>query len=393
MTQAHWLFDWHIRQRILPALAQLDGLQSEWPRALQVYDTLAQQNLAFDLRRQPPWPSNLCEDNSALELGYTFGGRDSCGLRYSFEPTMRAGILRNRYSLFRERMVALAQLLGPDYDLSALIQAAHIAVPREQTRQAETTVCIAAVHHYRDRPPRIKGYYSCDYPQQPRRGRQVAMRLLSLANDKIIEAQTREFFRQFRPQGGLRMVGLDVEPGKALAVKIYKSGDDLSKPALQRLIAMAGGGQKARAALQKFQDIFLDSARQPALFDLVTLATKHRGDPGLKLYIRPVDFYSDAEALRRLQAWYQWLGREDNFAQVRRGLSCVAPLEHLRHTRGFFNYISVDMGAAGASKTSVYFTPQILLNYLATKAKQNFIKLAKPVVIDSSTLLSDADAK
>ena len=376
MTDSTWLFDWQLRQRILPQLAQIDGLQNEWPRAQAVYDAVVAKDLCFDLRHSSPWPSNLCENNSAIELAYTFGGPENCGLRYSYEPTTRPGILHNRYSLFRDRLRNLARVLGDDYDLSPLLSAALIAVPRELMRQAETTVTIAAVHHYRDRPPRIKAYYSCDYTEKPRMGRVVAQQLLALAHNSAIEEQARDFFRQFRPQGGLRMVGLDLEPGKPLGVKIYKRGTGLTKPALRRLIAMAGGHQTALTALQKFQDIFFDGAAQPDLFDLVTIATKPQGHPGLKLYIRPVDFYDDGETLHRLQSWYQWLEQDDAYQQVLRGLRAVAPVKYLDKTRGFFNYISMDLGVDGASKTSVYFSPQIVLTYLARQEPEIFQELS-----------------
>lgn len=366
--------DWQLRQRIFPALVTLDGLHDAWPQVQQVYDLLVGRDLDFDLRQGPNYPSNLCEDNAAIELAYTFGGPEQCGLRYSFEPTSKPGVLSNRYTLFRDRLRALQNMLGDDYDLSPLLHAAQLAVPRHLMRQAHTTVTIAAVHHYRDRPPRIKGYFSCDHDDS-RLARQVALNLVEIAGVKDLQTQTQGFFRHFRPQGGVRMVGLDVEPKKPLGLKVYKNGAGLSAPALRRLVEELGGGADALAGLRAFQDIFLGGKRSPALLDLVCLALKPKKPAGLKIYIRPVDYYGDEEALQRLQRWYQWLGREHDFAVVMQGLEAVAPLTALANTRGFFNYFSVDLGPAGVSKTSVYFAPQILLASLAQQAPEDFLGL------------------
>lgn len=366
--------DWQLRQRVFPALVTLDGLHDAWPQVQQVYDLLVGRDLDFDLRQGPPFPSNLCEDNAAIELAYTFGGPEQCGLRYSFEPTSKPGVLSNRYTVFRDRLRALQIMLGDDYDLSPLLQAAQLAVPRHLMRQAHTTVTIAAVHHYRDRPPRIKGYFSCDH-DDTKLARQVALRLVELAGVKDLQAQTHAFFRHFRPLGGVRMLGLDVEPAKPLGLKVYKNGAGLSAPALGRLVDWVGGGAKALAGLRAFQDIFLDAKRNPAWLDLVCLVLNPKGPAGLKIYIRPVDFYGDQEALQRLQRWYQWLGQEQDFYVVMRGLEAVAPLSALANTRGFFNYFSVDLGPAGVCKTSVYFAPQILLASLAQQAPEDFLRL------------------
>lgn len=169
------------------------------------------------------------------------------------------------------------------------------------------------------------------------------------------------FLAAYDPPGGGRMVGFDFAPHAPTEVKVYKEGKGLSRDALAAVVEDAGGNDAAREGIARFQDIFLDGDRDPARFDLVTLAPSRVRAPRLKLYIRPVDLYSDAEALRRLREWYRHLAREEELALVERGLAAVAPLEVLEGTKGFFNYLSVDVGAAGVTKTSVYYAPLISL--------------------------------
>ncbi|MFH1812345.1 MAG: hypothetical protein ABIJ09_26650 [Pseudomonadota bacterium] len=376
--EPHLQLGWHLRQRILPALARIDGLEGELPRVAQVVRGLVGGDLDFDLRQGPRHPSNLCEAQASLELAYTFGGREQCGLRYSTEPLAPRGVLRNRYTVFRDRLLRLMRELAPGYDVALLQRLFFVGVPRRAAADTDTTITIAAVHHYRDRPPRLKAYFSCDW-DNPGRARASAQALIGQAGSDELEAQARTFHRFYSPQGGVRMVGFDFEPGRAVEVKLYKTGEGLRPRSLARLIEEAGGGSEAQQGVQVFRDVFLDGATDPALFDLVSRALRRGGGPGLKLYIRPADLYDDAEALRRLRNWYGYLGKTEELAMVERGLATVAPLEVIGATRGFFNYFSVDVGHHGVSKTSVYYTPQIPLMHLARHDAGRLQELAAEV--------------
>ena len=325
---------------------------------------LVDADLDFDLRRGPSFPSNLCEENAAIELAYTFGERSRCGLRYSFEPTCKRGVIKNRYELFRDRMLTAMQQLGPGYDAATLHRAFRVAVPREILRRSDITVTILAVHHYRDRSPRLKAYFSCDYPE-PERARRAVTDLIAVLGEPVLDAQTRQLLGLFKRSSGARMVGLDFEPGQPVAAKVYLHGAGIAQRRLAELIARVGGSDEARAGLKSFREIFLDGRQRPGDFNLIALGLDRAGDLRLKLYIRPVEFYPDGEALRRLRRWYQAIDKCDELAAAEAGLAAVAPLELLERTRGYFNYISVDVGAAGVTKTSLYFVPQIPLGRLA----------------------------
>ncbi|MBN2360530.1 MAG: hypothetical protein JXR83_13830, partial [Deltaproteobacteria bacterium] len=346
----------------------------EMARAQAIYNLLVDRDLDFDLRRGSPFQSNLCEENAALELAYTFGGRERCGLRYSFEPTCRRGVLKNRYDLFRDRMQAAMQRLGAGYDSTTLHRAFRVAVPRELLLRSDNTVTILAAHHYRDRRPRLKAYFSCDY-SDPVRSRRVVRDLIGVLEDRTLNEQTRRFFGFFKRGSGARMVGLDFEPGCPVAAKVYLQGAGLSQRRLDELIAYVGGGADARAGLDLFRDRFLDGDRRPAAFNLVSLGLDRGGDLRLKLYIRPVEFYPDGEALGRLRNWYRAIDRQDELAAAEVGLAATTPLDLLDRTRGFFNYLSVDVGATGVSKTSIYFVPQIPLGRLAREDPERLDRL------------------
>ncbi len=352
-----------VRERILPELARLDGLGERLPEIQRFFDLLAGRDLDFDVRERPPFSSNLCEQDCALELAYTFGGHDDCGVRYSFEPTCRRTALKNRYTLCRDRMKAAMRAAGDGYDVDLFSELFKIGVPNDVLLAPfqDPTATIGAVHHYRDRPPRLKIYFSVDYPTEPPRALAQIRRLVGRLAEPRLDEQVERFLAAYDPPGGGRMVGFDFAPHTPTEVKVYKEGKGLSRAALAAVVEDAGGGDEARAGIAHFQDIFLDGDRDPARFDLVTLAPSRERAARLKLYIRPVDLYSDAEALRRLRAWYRHLRREDELALVERGLAAVAPLSLLDATKGFFNYLSVDVGAAGVAKTSVYYAPLVSL--------------------------------
>lgn len=356
-------FHWHVRERILPALARLDGLDERVDEVQRFYDLLAGRDLDFPLDAPPPFASNLCEEDCAIELAYTFGGRDDCGVRYSFEPTCRRSALKNRYTLCRDRVKAAMRAAGGGYDVDRFTALFKIGVPNDvllsPSRDPTATIC--AIHHYRARAPRLKIYFSVDYASEPARALEQIRRLVGALEEPALDEQVEAFLAAFDPPGGGRMVGFDFEPHAPVEVKVYKEGKGLTPASLSAVVERAGGGAEAHEGIARFQDIFLDGERDPARFNLVTLAPSRDGRARLKLYLRPVDLYGDDEALERLRAWYQHLGKADELALVERGLGAVAPLDVLARTRGFFNYLSVDVGPAGVSKTSVYYAPLVAL--------------------------------
>lgn len=362
-TNASNTFHWHVRERILPALAELDGLGERIDEVRRFYDILAGADLSFPVADAPPFPSNLCEESCAIELAYTFGGRDDCGVRYSFEPTCRRTALKNRYTLCRDRLKTAMRAAGGGYDTDLFSALFKIGVPNDvllsPSRDPTATIC--AIHHYRDRPPRLKIYFSVDFISEPERALEQIRRLVSALGEPVLNEQVEAFLAAFDPPGGGRMVGFDFEPNVPVEMKVYKEGLGLSQSALASVIERAGGGPAAHEGVERFQDIFLDGDRDPGRFNLVTLAPRRDGHARLKLYVRPVDLYDDGEALRRLRTWYGALDKNDELALVERGLATVAPLEVLEGTRGFFNYLSVDVGPAGVTKTSVYYAPLIAL--------------------------------
>lgn len=360
-------FSFHaqVRERILPALAELDGLTERLPEILQHFDTLAGRDLDFDLRGDPPFPSNLCEQNCALELAYTFGGQDDCGVRYSFEPTRAPGRLSNRYTLCRDRVRQAMSSAGDGYDASLFRRLFKLGLPNDILLGAgDTTASICAIHHYRTRPPRLKIYFSVDYADGARALEQIR-NLVAALDDERVAAQTEAFLRAFEPAGGGRMVGFDFEPGRPVGVKVYKEGVGLSAARFDELVEQTGSDDAGQRGIAAFRDTFLPAGGGPDAFNLVTLAANPGGAPRLKLYIRPVDLYDDGETLARLRRWYAEIGHESELELVEQGLAAVAPLDVLAHTRGFFNYLSVDVGESGVSKTSVYFAPLIPLTHLA----------------------------
>jgi hypothetical protein len=369
-------FHWQVRERILPALAQVDGLSDQLPDVERFFDSLCDRDLDFDLRDKPPYASNLCEDDCAIELAYTFGGRDNCGVRYSYEPTCKKSMLKNRYALCRDRVRRTMREAGDGYDSSLFTAIFSEALDNDVLLDPfeEPTATICAIHHYKDRSPRLKMYFSVDYVDEDRALSKVRSLVEKLDAPRLSE-QTECFLSAFEPAGGARMLGFDFEPGREVEVKVYKMGLGLDPSALGRLIDDAGGGHDAHAGVAAFQDIFLDGDRDPAAFNLVTLGPAREGPPRLKLYIRPVDLFDDGEALARLRRWFAHLGRNDELDLVERGLSAVCPLDVLDETRGFFNYLSVDVGPGGVSKTSVYFAPLIPLAQLAKKNPKRLLDL------------------
>ena len=377
-------FHAHVRGRVLPALARLDGLEAELDRVLAFYDALAARDLDFDLRQGPPWPSNLCEQDCALELAYTFGGRDTCGVRYSYEPTCKKSFLKPRHALCRDRLKAAMRLAGDDgddgddgYDVEKFLELFHLGVPPDVQLaiSGDATACIAAIHHYKGRAPRLKAYFSVDYVDVAR-SLDVTRGLVGALHDRGRSEQLEVFLEKWGPERGVRMVGFDFEPQRPLEAKVYRQGAGLDGHGLDELIAFAGGGSAARDGVRTFQDLLLDKDRDPARFNLVTLAPSSEHPPRLKLYIRPVELYDDAEALERLRRWYRALGCDDELASAEQGLAAVAPLDVLSRTRGFFNYLSVDVGPEGVTKTSIYFAPLLPLMWLAREEPERLKQLA-----------------
>lgn len=371
-------FLWHVRERILPALARLDGLEEELDEVLAFFDVLAARDLDFDLREGPPYPSNLCEADCAIELGYTFGGRDTCGVRYSYEPTAKRSFIKPRYTLCRDRLRAAMRRAGDGYDVEAFTDLFHIGVPRDVQLAGvrdDATVCIAAIHHYKGgRPPRLKAYFSTDY-DDPARSYEVTRQLVTRALGEEALEQVEAFGATYAELQSLRMVGIDFEPGRPLEAKVYGRASGLAERGLTELIALAKGDAPAREGVKLFLRIFADGAGPEAL-NLIALAPAPVGTPRLKLYLRPVDHYGDAEALARLERWYRAIDRSAELESVVLGLGSVAPLDVLSRTRGFFNYVSVDVGPAGVTKTSVYFAPLIPLVELARTAPERLAALS-----------------
>jgi hypothetical protein len=375
-VDARFSFHHQLRDRILPALAELDGIGDALGDVQRYFDTLCARDLDFDLRAPPPFSSNLCEQDCAIELAYTFGGGDNTGVRYSFEPTCRRSALKNRYTLCRDRVRAAMREAGDGYDASAFRRLFKVGLPNDVLLNTtdDPTATICAIHHYRDRPPRLKMYFSVDYADDARALAQIRA-LVGELDDDTISAQVEEFLAAFDPPGGGRMVGLDFEPGRPIEVKVYKMGAGLSDASFAALVERSGGGQAAREQVAAFQQIFLDGDSAPERFNLVTLGARREGAPRLKLYIRPVDLYGDGEALARVRAWYAHLDKADELALVERGLAAVAPLDVLDATRGFFNYLSVDVSERGLDKTSVYYAPLVPLAHLAQQAPERLQSL------------------
>jgi hypothetical protein len=363
-------FHAHVRDRILPALAELDGLGEQLADVHAYFDVLAGRDLDFDLRGEPPYPSNLCEQSCAIELAYTFGGDDDCGVRYSFEPTCKPGRLKNRYTLCRDRVREAMRTGGDGYDASLFRRLFKTGLPNDILMgSGDATATICAIHHYKDRPPRLKMYFSVDYAEQPRALEQIRALVGELSDDALTR-ETETFLDTFVPPGGGRMVGFDFEPGRPVGVKVYKMGAGLDEARFGALLDRCEGGPDALEGVDAFRRIFLGDDSVPADLNLVALAPSATKPPRLKLYVRPVDLYADGEALARLRRWYERLDRPDELALVERGLAAVAPLDVLNDTRGFFNYLSVDVGPGGVSKTSVYYAPLIPLQHLARTAPE-----------------------
>jgi hypothetical protein len=371
MDDARFNFREQVRRRILPGLAALDGIAERVPHILDVHDALTGQDLAFDLRRGPTFSSNLCAENAALEIGATFG-RDRTGVRYQFEPTCKKGMLKNRYTLFRDRLSSTMRQLDASYDEELLrrLWGAFIGGGVRFARGDDATATILAVHHYASRLPRLKAYFGCDYVDEPGHGFEVTKNALAaLDGGRVLTAQIDELRRAFVGGAVPRMVGFDFDPGAAVHVKMYVASEGLDVAGLASLLALSGGDRAAHDAVMAFLRIFLDDdAGALSQLNLVCLALDAAGSPRLKLYLRPVEHMDDGETLRRLTPWFAALGREHELVHVRAALSVVCPLEVLDETRGMFNYVSVDVTEAGVDKTSVYFVPQIPLAHLARHA-------------------------
>ncbi|MFZ9887675.1 MAG: tryptophan dimethylallyltransferase family protein [Myxococcota bacterium] len=377
MVSSSYSFQAHLRERILPTLVRLDGLELGQRDILGTFDALVGQDLDFDLREGPRFSSNLCEEDCAIELAYTFGSEEDCGVRYSYEPTCRRSTLRNRYTLCRDRFKSTLRRCGPGYDVDRFLELFRRALPNDvllSTRQ-DATATICAVHHYRDRPPRLKMYFSVDYGSDEQRALERTRALVGGLEDAALSEQLEAFLGVFEPLGCGRMVGFDFAANGGVTTKVYKRGTGLSISGLEQLVRMTEGGGTALAGLAAFQDIFLDGRRDPALFDLVTLSPSSTGRPRLKLYVRPVALYGDDEALARLRRWYAHLAKVDELALVEQGLAAVAPLDVLAETRGFFNYFSVDVSREGLSKTSVYYAPLVPLRHMARTQPERLTQL------------------
>src|SRR5690606_10921587 len=220
------------------------------------FDLLAGRDLDFDLERGPPFASNLCEQSCAIELAYTFGGHDDCGVRYSFEPTCRRTSLKNRYTLCRDRMKAAMREAGGGYDVDLFSALFKIGVPNDVlfSSAGDPTATICAIHHYKDRPPRLKIYFSVDYPSDPARAVEQIQRLVAHLGDVVLDEQVAAFVTTFDPPGGGRMVGFDFEPNAPTSVKIYKQGKGLSAEGLRAVVERAGGASAAHEGIARFQE-------------------------------------------------------------------------------------------------------------------------------------------
>lgn len=360
----------HVRQRILPRLAALDGIADRMDEVLSVHDALMGEDLAFDLRLGPRFPSNLCAEHANLEVGVTFG-RDRTGVRTQMEPVCRRGVLKNRYTLARDRMASLMRVLDERFDEARFRSLWSIFMGgRVRFAQGEdATATILAAHHYADRPPRLKAYFGCDYVDDRAHGFEVARRaLVSLDDGEALLGQV-DALRAHFDEPVPRMVGFDFAPSAPVRAKMYLGSDGLSAAGLAALVRAVGGDGRAEDAVRAFLRAFVDDDGDEGVraLNLVCFALDPRG-ASLKLYARPVEHTGDGETLRRLAPWFNSLGRAHELAHVESALAAAFPLDVLDETRGAFNYVSVDVTAAGVDKTSVYFVPQIPLAHLARTA-------------------------
>jgi len=360
----------HVRRRILPRLAELDGIASRIDEILALHDALMGDDLAFDLRTGPRFPSNLCAENANLEIGATFG-RDRTGVRTQMEPVCRRGVLKNRYTLARDRMASTMRALDEGFD-EARFRSLWSTFMGGRVRFAhgeDATATILAAHHYSEGPPRLKAYFGCDYVDDRAHGFEIARSAIASLDDGAALVAQVETLRAHFDDPVPRMVGFDFAPSAPVKAKMYVGSEGLSAEGLASLVRTVGGDARAEESVRAFLRSFVDDDGDDGVgaLNLVCFALDARG-PSLKLYARPVERMGDGETLARLAPWFASLDRAHELAHVSAALDAVCPSDVLAETRGAFNYVSVDVTTAGVDKTSVYFVPQIPLAHLARTA-------------------------
>ncbi|MEW5849494.1 MAG: hypothetical protein AB2A00_11805 [Myxococcota bacterium] len=352
-----------MRNGLLPFIARGAGLAHKLDEIHAVYDAIMQDDLRYDLREGTPLPSGASGALSPFLMNMSLGARQDSALRYQCEPVVPRRALGGRSRAFKERLRQATGLGWGSYAVEKVIAAWVAAVPYNAMTLDNIRPSFG-VRHYPDRPPDICAYFVLEH-DDPRWSHDATRRALLAMGEAELWEQVDAFCRATFRELGLFILAVDLPADGSYEVKLYKRSEKIGRAQLQRLLDVVHAGPEGEERFREFRRTFVPSYVRNLIGGIGFVMDRGGRPPVAKIYLDTSMMYDDWEAVQRLSRWLTALGYaqpRDFWESLRTRL---APQQSLEGVGNFMDMVSLDVGAAGLFKTSLYYAPEVSLGRLA----------------------------
>lgn len=357
-----------MRNALLPAVANRAGLQHKLTEIHAVFDALVQDDLRYDLREGAPMLSGASGALSPFLVNMSFGAGQDSAVRYQCEPVVQRRALGGRSHAFRNRMRAVRELEIGTYAFDKVMAAWVAAVPYGAMALDNIRPSFG-VRHYVDKPPDVSAYFVLEAPD-PAYGHNAVQRALEAMGESGLWQQIQDFDKATFKERGFGILALDCGANGSLDVKLYKRSEKITRGQIATIMDSLDAGERGQELFQRFRKTFVPSYVHVLHGGIGFVLDRGSRPPAFKLYLDTSMMYDDAEAVARLDDWLTQVGFTDGMRIFREVREIMAPGETLKGTGNFMDMVSLDVGARGLFKTSLYYAPEVPLKKLAQQDAQ-----------------------
>lgn len=354
-----------VRHGMLPVLAGAAGMDHKLAEIHAVYDALVGDDLRYDLRAGSPMASGASGALSPFLLSMSMGARQDTAVRYQSEPVTPRRALGGRAATFKNRLRAAVRT-GVGKHSADRVMAAWVAAVPYHAMALDNVRPSFGVRHYVDRGPDISAYFVLETPD-PAWSHGAVQRALEAAGASELWRQIEAFDRDTFKVRGFGILAMDLDANGGFEVKLYKRSERIGPRQIARLLDALGAGARGEALYRAFRKRFVPSYERRLLGALGWVLDRGGRPPACKVYLDTSMMYDDAEAIRRLRLWLDEVGFHDGRALFDRIVEQTAPGTLLEGVGNYIDLVSLDVGASGLFKTTVYYAPEVGLGLLARR--------------------------
>jgi hypothetical protein len=354
-----------IRHGLLPAVARRAGLEAKSGEILSVFDAVVGDDLRYDLRLGSPLPSGASGALSPFLMNMSFGAGQDSAVRYQCEPMVQKRALGGRSAAFKARLKAV-RALGLGRHAFDKVMAAWVAAVPYEAMALDNIRPSLGVRHYAHKPPDVSAYFVLEAPD-PAYGHQAVQRALEAMGEPELWEQIQEFDKATFKERGYGILALDCAADGSFEVKLYKRSERITRPQVKKVMAKVEATEEGVKLFERFKKTFVPPYVKILLGGIGFVLDRGGRPPAFKIYLDTSMMYDDAEAVRRLEAWLTEVGFSDGMKVFRDMRAVLAPERILEGVGNFMDMVSLDVGARGLFKTSLYYAPEVSLTRLAQK--------------------------